>query len=227
MVICSNCGHNAGESKFCPECGTKIEKESINKLCPNCGSEICGSKFCPNCGWSESRDSSDKLDKIIDIDSKLSGKFSRALGKSRAVDKIFDKTASIGLKYADGGDNVISRKQWEVIEPVFLEVLDTIEDEFIRAVLMIERNILGSGGGSALGVVISSVYVPTKGMPHDEAVAFYQEWADNIAQDIEKEKQKGTFNKEKYYKKRLKDSTLENLTLVGIPKSFKLWKDNQ
>ena len=91
MVICSNCGHDAGESKFCPECGTKIEKESINKSCPNCGSEVGGSKFCPNCGWSESRDSSDKLDKIIDIDSKLSGKFSRALGKSRAVDKIFDK----------------------------------------------------------------------------------------------------------------------------------------
>ena len=45
----------------------------------------------------------------------------------------------------------------------------------------------------------------------------------NIAQrlNINKEKQKGTFNEDRYYKERLKSSTLENSSIIGIPQSFK------
>ncbi len=48
-VVCSACGKSApASSKFCPDCGAKIEAK---KFCANCGNELAlGTKFCPNCG---------------------------------------------------------------------------------------------------------------------------------------------------------------------------------
>ena len=123
-------------------------------------------------------------------------------------------------------ENSLNRSYWENTEPIFLEALDTIDDEYIKTILLVERRGLSSNAGIA-GLVIGSVYTPTKDMSHDEAIKFYQEWANNIAADINKEKQNGTFNEETYYKKRLKDSALENASLIGIPKSYKNWKENQ
>ena len=226
--FCPNCGTDVGSSKFCPECGTKIGGENeIKTTCPRCGNKFNPNvKSCPYCGWSKYQNIQEGFDKIVDVDTKISSKISGVLGKSETVDKFFDKTASLSREYANGGDNAISRKQWEILEPVFLEALDTIEDDFVKLILMTERNILGAGGGSITGVGLSSVFTPTRGMSHDEAIAFYQEWADNIAKDIEKEKQKGTFNEDKFYKERLKAGTLENVTIIGIPKSFKDWRND-
>ena len=254
MTNCPNCGLDAGESKFCPNCGTKIEKGNNKSFCHNCGAEVRGSKFCPNCGseiggkksnrtcpscgkslntdavfcpycgWSESSDS-DNVSKLIDVDDQISSKFFGALGKSKTFDKVFDKTAKFGKKYMNT-ENSLNRSYWENTEPIFLEALDTIDDEYIKTILLVERRGLSSNAGIA-GLVIGSVYTPTKDMSHDEAIKFYQEWANNIAADINKEKQNGTFNEETYYKKRLKDSALENASLIGIPKSYKNWKENQ
>lgn len=49
-VKCPNCGtENAEGSKFCNNCGTKIQQDKPK--CPNCGMENApGSKFCNNCG---------------------------------------------------------------------------------------------------------------------------------------------------------------------------------
>ena len=253
--FCPNCGFDAGESKFCPNCGTKIEKENPKSFCHNCGSEVSGSMFCPNCGskigekepatktcpncskslntdavfcpycgWAESNNS-DNVSKLIEIDNQISSKFFGALGKSKAFDKVFDKTASFGKKYMNT-ESSLNRSYWENTEPIFLEVLDKIDDEYIKTILLVERRGLTSNSGIA-GVVIGSVYTPTKDMTREEAINFYLEWADNIAADINREKQNGTFNEDKYYKKRLKESTLENGSFIGIPKSFKIWKENQ
>ncbi len=48
-VKCPNCGQEVAEgSKFCNNCGTKLEEEYI---CKNCGKKLdAGSKFCSNCG---------------------------------------------------------------------------------------------------------------------------------------------------------------------------------
>ena len=46
---CENCGAKiSAKSKFCPECGSKL---NVKSFCPECGAEINGSaKFCPECG---------------------------------------------------------------------------------------------------------------------------------------------------------------------------------
>lgn len=51
MIKCQNCGfENAEGSKFCEECGTKLE---IKNKCPNCGYLLSSNvKFCPECGFS-------------------------------------------------------------------------------------------------------------------------------------------------------------------------------
>ena len=248
MVKCPDCGNDVGDSNFCPNCGTRIEKEKPKTLCPSCGNDVgdsnfcpnCGTgigaskvkktcpscgkplnenaEFCPHCGWPGSKDA-DNIDKIIDIDNKISDKFFGGLGKSKTIDKLFDGSATLTKKYFTA-DNSLNKSYWENIEPIFLEALDTIDDEYVKMILLIERRSLTSTAGVA-GMIIGSVYTPTKDMTHDEAILFYQEWADNIKADINKEKQKGTFNEDRYYKERLKSSTLENSSIIGIPQSFK------
>ena len=50
-VKCGACGKQIAEgSKFCPECGAKVE-QAKSKFCPECGKPVAeGSKFCPECG---------------------------------------------------------------------------------------------------------------------------------------------------------------------------------
>ena len=51
---CNNCGaSNAIGTKFCSECGNKLEIQPSSKsFCPQCGSEISeGVKFCGGCGF--------------------------------------------------------------------------------------------------------------------------------------------------------------------------------
>ena len=49
---CSECNAEiADNAKFCPVCGTKVEKEKPVKICPNCGEVLKeGAKFCAKCG---------------------------------------------------------------------------------------------------------------------------------------------------------------------------------
>ncbi len=53
VMLCPNCNARIpAASKFCLECGTKIERQTIaTKNCPKCGHSIpVASKFCPECG---------------------------------------------------------------------------------------------------------------------------------------------------------------------------------
>lgn len=49
ITTCTSCGkHVPQNSKFCPECGTKM---SESKFCPECGTKLTpNSKFCTECG---------------------------------------------------------------------------------------------------------------------------------------------------------------------------------
>jgi membrane protease subunit (stomatin/prohibitin family) len=53
-VTCPNCNIEVPEnSKFCPECGTKIEVLNENEvICPACGKKTAKGKFCMECGAS-------------------------------------------------------------------------------------------------------------------------------------------------------------------------------
>ena len=229
MVNCSNCGVDAGDSDVCPKCGAKIGTETQNNSCPNCGNEIVlNSKLCPYCGWSKSKKTFDAtLDKAINVDDKVSSKFSNILGKSKSVDFVLDKTASLSYKYASDGElDFVNRAYFEKIEPIFVEFLDSIEDNFIKDILIYKRTMMASSG-HVVGLVAAQVYTPTKGMDREGAIKFYQDLFDEIVSEINLEKQKGTFNEEEFYKKAIKDSTLNNMSLSGIPKSFKSWNKNK
>ena len=46
MITCPECGQAVVKGKFCPECGHKLIS-----ACPNCGEAVSsGTKFCPQCG---------------------------------------------------------------------------------------------------------------------------------------------------------------------------------
>ena len=49
MIICANCHTgNSDDSKFCLQCGTKLEHKVF---CPNCKTELDpNAKFCSQCG---------------------------------------------------------------------------------------------------------------------------------------------------------------------------------
>jgi RNA polymerase subunit RPABC4/transcription elongation factor Spt4 len=49
---CSRCGALVdANTKFCPECGTKIVRPAAPTVCPKCGGTLpAGAKFCPACG---------------------------------------------------------------------------------------------------------------------------------------------------------------------------------
>ncbi len=50
-MYCPACGADAGDAKFCPECGTNLKGLAGPPVCSACGAEIPeGAKFCPECG---------------------------------------------------------------------------------------------------------------------------------------------------------------------------------
>lgn len=228
---CPNCGEDVGSGKFCPNCGTKIENGSSKTFCPSCGKEIEKGNFCPYCGFSKTADASsgekDTLDGIIEFDEKISGKLGGLFSKSKSMDKILDKTASFRYNnMSKAANNGMDRKYFEKIEPVFLEVYDSVDDDFVKDILLFERSMMMSGGG-IIGIAASQIYTPTKDMSHDEAIRFYHGMVNKITQDITHEKQNGTFDEEEFYKKKIKESTFDSVSFLGFSKSFKKYRQNR
>lgn len=252
MVFCPNCENEVGESKFCPNCGSKILKPEIApqesntmNFCPNCGNEVSGSKFCPNCGskilepevetpapeinvntnnqHTSNVDEKDTFDKIIDIDDKISGKMSGLFAKNKTLNKVLDKTTSFqSFRYK----LYQNREYLDNIEPVFIEVYDSIDDSFIKDLLILERSAMTTTS-TVTGIVASHVFIPTKDMPHDEAVMFYQDMVNKIVSEVNQEKQKGNFDEETFYNNKVKQATIDNISVLGISKSVKSYNKNR
>ena len=218
MVICPNCNNDVGESKFCPNCGTKIEIDTSKSFCPNCGSDVGNSAFCSNCGTKISADSNNYteqnnlVDNLINKSDNLSGRLSNRLKKSKTVDNIFDKTSSkaFGIQKKTL-DNSANRTYWENIDPHFFVVYDTIEDKELQLLFWLERSNLGSS------IIVS----PTMGLSEEESIKFYEDLLNNLIDEINEEKQNGTFDIDEFHKRKMKESTVENFSSVGIPKVFR------
>ena len=215
MVNCLNCGADVGDSKFCPNCGTKIEQEVPKSFCPNCGADVGDSKFCPNCGTKVGADNvggadqGDLVDTLVGKSDNLSGRLANRLKKSKSVDKIFDKTSSKAYDLQKKTlDNSANRAYWEKIDPNFFVVYDSIEDEDLQLLFWLERYNLGSS------VVVS----PTMGLSDEEAVKFYEDLLNELKKEINQEKANGTFDMDEFHRKKMKESTIENVSSIGVPK---------
>ena len=232
-IVCSECGNEFEDSfKFCPNCGAKKIENMGKIVCSECGNEFEDSfKFCPNCGTSVHKTEPDKKDNFNNGASKTEknidasentgndkkprgGRFiANKLQKSKAIDKVFDKMASVGANNMTKVDSSANRKLFEKTEPVFLEVFDSVDDEFIKTILLLEREKHNTvDGWGIVGAVATTMNTPTNGMSHDEAVQFYLDIVNNIKNEITKEKQEGIFDEEKFYKKKLKESSLSKLS---------------
>ncbi|MCR5027334.1 MAG: zinc ribbon domain-containing protein [Methanobrevibacter sp.] len=236
MVICKNCGVDIGDSKFCPNCGTEVVVEEVSSICPSCGFDAGDSKFCPECGTKISSGENNNippikdsqiskedslLDSVIDVDEKISGKFGRALHKSKGMDLVFGKSASIRRNRGMEDKNA---KFYAKNEPEFLEVYNSINDDFVKSILVLEREKIGSIGGSAFGAVMNSIYVPTKDMNPNEARQFYRDIVTKIINEINIEKQKGTFDEDKFYKQKVKEVQIDNISMAAPLKAYKVMK---
>ena len=84
-----------------------------------------------------------------------------------------------------------------------------------------------SGSGSIAGAIASQVYTPTKDMAHDEAIMFYRNMVNKIISEINEEIRNGTFDEEEFYKKKVKENTINNTSFFGISKSVKAFKKNK
>ncbi len=215
--FCPNCGSDVGDSKFCPNCGTEIGEEKPKSFCPNCGSDVGDSKFCPNCGTKIDEDTGnanqdDLVDTLVEKSDNLSGRLANRLKNSKSVDKIFDKTSSKAFEMQKKTiDNAANRAYWEKIDPHFFVVYDSIDNEELQTLFWLERYNLGSS------VVVS----PTMGLSEDEAIKFYEDLLKDLKEEINQEKANGTFDIDEFHRRKMKDSTIENVSSIGVPKVFR------
>ena len=186
--------------------------------CPNCGSDVGESKFCPNCGTKISADTNqgieqnDFVDTLVNKSDDFSGRISSRLKKSKSVDSIFEKTSSTAFGIQKKTlNNSVNRAYWEKIDPNFFVVYDSIEDEELQLLFWLERSNLGSG------VVVS----PTMGLSKEEAIKFYEDLLNKLIDEIEQEKENGTFDMEEFHRRKIKETTVENISSVGVPKVFR------
>ncbi|WP_295721381.1 hypothetical protein [uncultured Methanobrevibacter sp.] len=125
MVKCSTCGYEAEESYFCPNCGSHIIKTASS--IQNNDINIKDNQLSDDEEKTSANENKDMYDNIIDFDDKISGKLSGLFAKSKARDFVLDKTASYRYKnISKSTNNGMDRKYFEKIEPVFLEVYDSI-----------------------------------------------------------------------------------------------------
>lgn len=222
-TLCPSCGEDVGDSIFCPKCGTKMGEEMLEKTCPSCGKTLNeNANFCPYCGWSESQNYPESsVDKIINAEEVVAGKFGETLGKSRIMDSIIDKSLSIRKKYGNADNSTANRKYYEKIEPVFLEVYDSIDDDYLKSILLVVRQKHDNQGGGLVGIVATKVNTPTTGMSHDDAVQYYVDMANSLQNEINQEKQNGTFDEDEFYKRKIKESTFGNMSSISGLKYFK------
>jgi len=210
MVFCANCGTDIGENNFCPNCGSKAPEveESTPQIEEIPHEEASNGKFDhitnKEKGW-------------------ISSKISNKLEKSRTFDKIIDvMTHEKILETQKSNSAIESEKLKEIekkildnVEPGFREVYRSIDDEFLRVIFLLEREKLGAGVDT-LSIVVSTIKTPTKGLSYEETVEFYTELLNKTRNELNLERQKPDFNEREYYKSKVKEAKIENLSFLGF-----------
>ena len=107
------------------------------------------------------------------------------------------------------------KKILDNVEPGFREVYRSIDDEFLRVIFLLEREKLGAGVDT-LSIVVSTIKTPTKGLSYEETVEFYTELLNKTRNELNLERQKPDFNEREYYKSKVKEAKIENLSFLGF-----------
>lgn len=194
--------------------------------CPNCGKvNKESSKFCSECGYkliNEDKNDNNPYEEYNPAYGKFTRKMEDKLNNSKLFDKLIDTFTPDESKLQANEDTLmqINRKWIESIEPVFLEVYDTIGDGYIKALFWIERLKLG-GGGSIGATMLASVTTPTSSLSHSDAIKFYENLLNKVKIDLEIEMKKPNFDKREYYKKKKKEYGVENLSNMGVPRHLR------
>lgn len=210
MVFCASCGTNIGESNFCPNCGSKA---------PEC------EKITLQIEETSHKDATNgKFDHITNKEKGwISSKISDKLEKSRTFDKFIDVLTHKKILETQKSNSAIEseklkqieKKILDNVEPGFREVYRSIDDEFLRVIFLLEREKLGAGVDT-LSIVVSTIKTPTKGLSYEETVEFYTELLNKTRNELNLERQKPDFNEREYYKNKVKEAKIENLSFLGF-----------
>lgn len=217
------------------------------KICKICGRELSESDnlFCPSCGYVfKENNKTDKIsylkdslvDSIIRADDKLADFASSKIDKNKYYQKVMNRAAPKSRNYSHGiVDSSTNKKLFEHIEPEFLEVYKTIEDEDEQTLFYFERMKLMGGGGisfSILGIMVptllglslgagGTLMPPTVGLSSDEKLDFYKDLLSNLRNEIKAEKKKKDFTMNKLYEKKLNEAVLKSNPVSFIPNALK------
>ena len=195
MKICPNCGEQNNENnKFCRECGHELNDENQNNP------------------YEEYNPAYGKVTRIIE----------KKLDNSKLVDKFIDVTTPHTPKIQEKLEKLglHGEKYLSSIEPEFLEVYNTVEDEFLKTLFLLERS-KHAGGGTAGLAIVTTVSTPTTGLSYEESIKFYETMLKKVSEELELEKQKPNFNEMEYYKKKNKEFLVENLSNLGVPRHLR------
>lgn len=211
MVFCANCGTEIGESNFCPNCGSKAPE--VEEIAPQVEETS-----------QEEKTSNGKFDHITNKEKGwISSKISNKLEKSKTFDKFIDVLTHEKILETQKSNSAIEseklkqieKKFLDNVEPGFREVYQSIDDEFLRVIFLLEREKLGAGVDT-LSIVVSTIKTPTKGLSYEETVEFYNELLNKTRNELNLERQKPDFNERKYYKSKVKEAKIENLSFLGF-----------
>lgn len=220
LNYCSNCGYKLdGNEIFCTNCGFKIIEHDISSQNNDNYKNNQNVK-------QESESKNNASDNIIDFDNRVSSKMGGLFGRSKLMGKFYDTMGGIQYKNINKPLQKSSRRYFNKIEPVFLEVYDSIDDSLVKSILLYARSRM-SGTNSVIGTALAQTYTPTKDLPHNEAIKYYQNMADNIAAEINNEKEKGQFDEEEFYKRKVKEISVGNISFLGISTGVKEFEKNR
>ena len=191
---CTNCGNKLdGDEIFCTNCGFKIIEDNISN--PN------NDDYENNQNYNVNQENNNPgiIDKTIEFDNNHPSIVGGLLGKSKLMGKFHDTMGGIQYENTKNGMKSGDRKYFSKIEPVFIEVYDSIDDNLVKALMLAKRSRMGAGG-SPLAVIASQVYTPTKSLSHNDAIKYYQNMANSFAVEIDNERKKGNFDEKNSFK---------------------------
>lgn len=239
--FCEKCGSKI-EEKDKPKKATLIENNMgenyMPNYCSNCGNKLDGNEiFCTNCGFkiidydiSATNNYENNQDHDVKQESEnkkdtFDNKHSRGIrglfNKIKEKDKEIQRKGAI-IDYEKMKKGMVSgdRRFFNKIEPEFVEVYDNIDDTLVKALLYKKRCIMLRSGNS-FSTAVSLHQTPTKALPHDKAIKYYEDMANMFAIEIYNERKKGDFDEEEFWIRKTDEFREERLN-AGVMTSLSM-----